>query len=33
MAEYEGIGRAALQSDAYLRGETEALMAAGLSQL
>jgi hypothetical protein len=30
LAEYEQIGRAALQSGAYLKGESEALMAAGL---
>jgi hypothetical protein len=30
MAEYERIGRAALESGAYLKGESEALVAAGL---
>jgi hypothetical protein len=30
MAEYEQIGRAALESGAYLKGDSEALMAAGL---
>jgi hypothetical protein len=30
MAEYEQVGRAALESGAYLKGDSEALMAAGL---